>query len=116
MGQNPKRSYAWHDDDSLEEQGPTDLGMAGLPESWRHYEWKAAAFLVAALGLLETWTSGALLTGLSSLNHIAQSVWLLFVVLILCVGLGHIWFRRRPSFGFHLCALIAITALIGHTL
>lgn len=52
MGQCPQGSYAWHDDaDSLDEHVPADLGMAGLPETWRHYEWKVAALLFAVLWL-----------------------------------------------------------------
>ncbi|SCY70184.1 hypothetical protein [Microvirga guangxiensis] len=117
MERSSKRSYAWHDDDdSLDEQFPSDLGMTGLPETWRHYEWKVAAIVFAALWLMETWTSGILLTGMMSLNHIAQGVWLLLVVLTLCAGLFHFWIRRRPSLGFHLCALIAVSALAGHAL
>lgn len=117
MGQAPQRSYAWYDeDDSLEEQRPTDLTMAGLPETWRHYEWKIAAILFTALWLIETWTSGALLTGMMNLDHIAQGMWGLLVVLTVCAGLFHFWTHRRPSMGFHLCALISIAALLGHTL
>ena len=38
----------------------TDLGMAGLPETWRHYEWKIAAVLFAVLCLFEAPISGVL--------------------------------------------------------
>src|SRR5687768_1293853 len=107
MGQPAQRSYAWYDDaDSLEEQVPTKPGMAGLPEHWRHYEWKLAAILLAALWLLETWTSGTPLMGMMIANHIAQGVWGLLVVLTVCAGLFHFWIRRRPSVGFNLCILI----------
>ncbi|HZH08867.1 MAG TPA: hypothetical protein VEZ24_00695 [Microvirga sp.] len=49
-------------------------------------------------------------------NHLAQGVWLLLVVLAVCAGLFHVWIHRRPSMGFHLCALIAMGALIAHSL
>lgn len=49
--------------------------MAGLPESWRHYEWKLAAALLVFLWLLDDWTSGASLPGLTSLHHMATSLW-----------------------------------------
>lgn len=117
MGQLPPRSYAWYDDDdSLEEQLPTELSMAGLPDTWRHYGWKIATILFAALWLVDTWTSGHTLEGMMSANHIANGVWGLLVVLTVCIGLFHFWFRRRPSVGFYLSALIAVAALLGHTL
>ncbi|WP_243371864.1 hypothetical protein [Microvirga solisilvae] len=117
MGQVPQHTYAWYDeDDSLEEQIPTELTMAGLPETWRHYEWKIAAILFAALWFVDTWTVGKTLGGVMSMNHIAQGTWLLLVVLTACAGLFHFWIRRRPSVGFHLCALIAVASLVGHSL
>lgn len=117
MGQTPHRSFAWHDqDDSLEEQMPTEPAMAGLPESWRRYEWKIAGTLFAALWLVDTWTAGRTLGGIVSMNHIAKDVWGLLVVLMVCAGLFHFWIRRRPSLGFHICLIIAVTSLAGHTL
>jgi len=117
MGQVPQRAYAWYDeDDSLEEHIPAEPHMAGLPETWRHYEWKIVAVLFAALWLVDTWTAGTTLGGLMRANHLAQGVWLLLVVLAACAGLFHVWIHRRPSMGFHLCALIAMGALIGHSL
>jgi len=117
MGYPPKGSYAWYDDDdSLEEQLPTDPGMAGLPEHWRYYEWKIAAILFAILWVLETITSGLSLTALTNINLFAKDVWSLLLVLTVCAGLFHFWIRRRPSVGFSLCVVIAGSALLRHTL
>lgn len=116
MGKLPPRSYAWYDDDdSLEEQLSTELSMAGLPETWRHYEWKIAATLFAALWLVDTWTSGRTLGGMMNVDHFAKGIWNLLVVLTVCAGLFHFWIRRRPSVGYHLCVLIAVAALLGHS-
>ena len=118
MGPISKRSYAWHDDDdSLEEQLPTDLGMAGLPEHWRHYGWTVAAILFAAFWLLEPLTSGGTpLTDMAKVNGMAHGIWGLLVVLTMGIGLFQLRIRRRPSVGFNLCILIAVAALLSHTL
>ncbi len=116
MGQIPPRSYAWYDDDdSLEEQVPTEPAMAGLPEHWRHYEWKFAAILFAFLWLVESWTSGSLLTGMMNVDHMAKGLWGLLVVLAICWSLFHFWIRRRPGLAYNLCMLVAGAALLGHT-
>ncbi|MEZ0170080.1 hypothetical protein [Microvirga sp. TS319] len=120
MGQIPPGSYApgsyaWHDeDDALEIQLPADPGMAGLPETWRHYEWKAAAVLLAALGLF-----GALIPGPSpwvttSMDRAARDVWSLLAVLAICAGL--LRNRRRTGMNFPLCVLIAVAAHLAPAL
>jgi hypothetical protein len=117
MGQVSQQTYAWHvEDDYLEEHAPGDRHMAGLPETWRHYEWKLAAIVLAALWLTDTWTVGKTFDGVMSMHHIVQSMWLLIVVLTACTGLFHFWLHRRPSLGFHLCVLIALVSLVGHSL
>ncbi|WP_457089836.1 hypothetical protein [Microvirga sp. P5_D2] len=116
MPQNSRRSYAYFDtDDSLDEQVPRDPTMAGLPETWRHYGWTAAAILFAGLWILESLTSGARLNGAMGLNHVAKGIWVLLVVLTACIGLFHFWNRRKPRLGHSLCFLIALTALLNYT-
>jgi lysylphosphatidylglycerol synthetase-like protein (DUF2156 family) len=88
--------------------------MAGLPETWRHYGWTVAAVFFAGLWILESLTSGVLLSGVTGLNHAAKGIWVLVVVLTICIGLFHFWKRRRPRLGHSVCFLIAITALLGY--
>jgi len=98
MGQSRPRSYAWCDDvDSLEEQLPTDAAMAGLPEHWRHYEWKIAAILLATLWLGETWISSGPLTGMMDLNPVTEGAWGMLVALIVCAGLFPFWIRAARA-------------------
>lgn len=116
MKQPPGRSYAYYDtDDSLEEQMPRDPAMAGLPEAWRHYGWRVAAALFAILWIIENLTSGILLNGAIGLNHVAQGIWILLVVLTVGVGFFHFWNHRKPKLGHSLCFLIAATAFLGYT-
>ncbi|MGO4386895.1 hypothetical protein AB4Y85_05115 [Microvirga sp. 2YAF29] len=115
MPQKPWRSYAYFDtDDSLDEQAPKDPTMAGLPETWRNYGWTSTAVLFAGLWILESLTSGALLDGVTSLNHVARGIWALVFVLTAGMGLFHFWKRRKPRLGHSLCFLIAVTALLGY--
>lgn len=108
-GSHASVTYAWHDDDdALDIPLAADPGMAGLPETWRHYEWKAAAILLAALGLL-----GALVPGpppwiTTSVAHAARDVSTVLSVLAICAGL--LRNRRRPGMSFPLCVLIAVAA------
>lgn len=115
MGCPPCQAYPWYlEDDSLEDQLPVEAHMAGLPETWRHYEWKVAAILFAVLWLVDTWTAGEALSGAMSLNHLGQGLWLLLLVLTVSAGLLHLW-TRRLGLGFRLSALIAVSALVGYS-
>ncbi|WP_134496523.1 hypothetical protein [Microvirga pakistanensis] len=97
MGRIPKGSFAWHDtDDSLEEHVPADPAMAGLPEHWRHYEWKLAAGALAGLWLIETLTSGVPITDMPDANHVPPGSWGLLAAATICVGLFRIGRRLQP--------------------
>ena len=116
MPQISGRSYAYYDtDDSLEEQVPRDPAMAGLPETWRHYGWKMFAVLLVGLWLLESLTLGSMLGITTGFDHVAKGTWVLVGVLTACMGLLHLWKRRKPKLAQSLCFLVAITALLGYT-
>ena len=99
MPQISRRSYADYDtDDSLDEQLPKDPTMAGLPETWRHYGWAAAATFFACIGIVESMTSGVLLSAATGLTtHFGNEIWALMAMLMLCIGFFQFWNRRKPK-------------------
>ncbi|WP_414473688.1 hypothetical protein [Microvirga sp. M2] len=116
MGQFPPGSYApgsyaWHDeDDTLERQLPADPGMAGLPDTWRYYEWKAAAVLITAFWLLGALPPGPPPWATPSMSDADWAIWTLPVLLAIRAGLLR---NRRPGIIFPLCVLIAVAACMA---
>ncbi len=84
---------------------------AGLPTVWWPCVWGFASLVYSAFWMSQSWRTAQSLLGPTKVNHLAQDLWCLLLIL----GSGCLlyqFYKRRPKIlGLVLCLLVAAVAM-----
>ncbi|MBF9233543.1 hypothetical protein [Microvirga alba] len=118
MRQSSHNSNDWYDDDYARQamDPESGVGLAGLPDSWRHYGWWIAGIVYSAIWMAESWTSGGSAPGMAGIGYLAQGLWRLALALLICWGIFKFCKPRFERLASALCVLGAVVMLVRYGL
>jgi hypothetical protein len=115
MRPSAQDAYDWYDDEQalMGITPETKATLAGLPASWRYYEWWIAGIGFAALWMVESWTSGGSAPGADGVLFLLQAFGKLLIAVAVCYGIYRLSAPRAGKLGSVLTVLGAVLMFAG---
>jgi hypothetical protein len=110
VAHSPSDSYA-----DLSAEGANPLAT-GLPAAWWPCVWIFASLIYSVFWMAESWRTAQPLFGATQVNHLAQDLWCLILVLGSSYAVYQFFRHRSERLCLVLCLLVAAAAMTWHRL